>query len=267
MNKRYKKIFSVLFAILIGIGIIFFAWRGNTVTHTEDIEIADDGSWKKGLSVVPQTDLLKTLSSSQWSDVVNNATTTSDIVSRDLLINYVLAQKLNMSTTTISDSDAKAIAQNAASKISLPKARQYTEKDLFISGDNSPTALVEYSKTVDAILQEFAKSQTKNDIEVAFALPNVVGETKRLSDIDQNISHYDKLIKGLLSTKTPSALSVAHLHLIQKYSNIKNMIKPMSEIFSDQLVGLSALSSYRQEIADLSLIIDEFKIALSKIQQ
>lgn len=268
MNKRYKKIFSVLIALLASVGIIFFAWSSVTKTHIDNNDVtANDDSWEESLSVVPQKDLLKALNSARWSNITNDATTTSDIVSRELLINYVLAQKLNMSTTTMSDTDATAIAQTALSKIGLPKARQYTERDIIISDDNSPSALVTYSKNVDVVMQEFSKSQTKNDIEIAFALPDVVGEEKRSSDIAQNITRYDKLITGLLGTRTPSFLSTAHIHLIQKYANIKMMIMPLSEIFSDPLVGLSALSIYRQEVADLSSIEEEFKVALTKIPQ
>lgn len=266
MNWQFKKIFSVIFALLIGAGIIFFAWKGGTVIYTGDSSSVNNTTWKEVLSVIPQNDTLKLLSSSQDGSEAGEATTTVDIVARNLLTNYALVQKNNMSTTTLSDADAIAIAQIAVSKINLPEARQFTVKDLNISSDNSSTALDTYMKEIGSLVQVFTLSQTKNDIEVAFVIPKTGNETKRATGVAQNIAHYEKLIKGLLATKTPSLLTQPHLHLVQKYANIQATILPMAGIFTDPIKGLAALSEYRGEVAGFSILANEYSNLLSKNQ-
>lgn len=266
MDQRLKKIFTVLFAILVGASIIFFAWRGGSVEYKEDPSSVESNAWKDSLSVVSQADFLKTLNSSRGEDAVNTATTTLDAVSRELFINYTTAQRLNMSTTTLSDIEAKAIAQTAVDKIVLPKARQFTVKDLNISRDNSPAAIETYSKALGSITQAFAKAQIKTDIEVVFAVPKEGVDARRTSLIAEQSSHYDKFIKGVLSVKIPSLLAGPHLHLLQKYANIQVTIFPMAEIFTDSLKGLAALAEYRKEVAGLPSITEEYNTAFLKIQ-
>lgn len=264
MNKQYKKIFSVLSAILVGAVIISFALKGDRINKTEDSAPTKNSDWKDSLSVVPQTDFLKTLSASIGSAHVNTATSTADIVARELLINYTITQEANMSTTTLSDADARAIAQVAASKIELPKARQYTEKNLRLLTDNGPEATAAYIMEIDDLLRAFNLSQINNDISVVFATPKSVIDIKRNSRISENIAHYEKLINELLKMSVPSSLATPHIHLVQKYSNIQATIKPMSEIFTDPLKGLSALTRYRSEIAGFDLIAKEYELSLLK---
>lgn len=255
MDWQIKKTFSVLFAVLVGAGVILFAWKGDSVIYSGSV--SGNSLWKDSLKIIPQSNTLTTISSSQGS-AGGEATSTADIVARTLLANYALAQSANMSTTTLSDSDATAIARSAVSKIKLPQAVQYTIKDLVISGDNSAEALNTYVKTLTSLLQTFVSSQTKNDIAVAFTVPSSLDNSERLADIAKNIAHYTKLIKGLLSTKTPSSFAKPHLLLIQKYADIQANIQPMSEIFTDQVLGLAALAQYRNEISELPLIAAEF---------
>lgn len=265
MSKQYKKIFSVMFAILIGAGIIFFAWKGSAVNYSANSLSVKNDAWRDSLSVVPQTDFLKTLSASRGSGVENTATTTADIISRELLINYTLAQK-NMSTTTMSDTEATAIAQIAVSKINLPQSKQYEVANLNISNDNSSSSIATYMKEVGALTKAFTLSQTKNDIDVAFAVPKIVGVAKRESDIAQNIAHYERLIKGLIATRTPSSIAQPHLHLVQKYSNLQANIKPMADIFTDPLKGLAALAQYRKEFAEFTILASEYARYVPKNQ-
>lgn len=267
MDRRFKKILSVLVAVLIGAGIIFFAWRSGSAVHTESSLSAKSGdAWKDSLSVVPQTFSTETKGLPQVEATGIGATTTTDIVARELLTNYALAQKSNMSTTTLSDEEAQAIAQTAVDKIDLPRAKQYTEKNLNISGDNSASAISVYSKEIATLAQTFAMSQTKNDIAVAFTIPKTDGDTKRLAGIAEQIAHYEKFIRGLLALKTPSLIAQPHLHLIQKYADIQVTIEPMANIFTDPLKGLAGLAEYRQQIAGLPLITEEFQTSFSKIQ-
>lgn len=265
MKWQLKKIFSVLFALLIGVSVVFFAWKSGSVTYTGNT--TDNNLWRDALSVVPQDDSLKTINASQGDLTANDATTTVDIVARNLLTNYALAQKSDMSTTTLSDANITAIAQTAVGKIKLPEARRFTAMDINISNDNSSVGVDAYMKEVGSLVKTFTLSQTKNDIEVVFAIPKTGDDTKRLADIEKDISRYEKLIKGLLVVKTPSLINLPHLHLVQKYANIQASIRPMADIFTDSLKGLAALAVYRAEIAEFNLIAKEYADYISNNQQ
>src|SRR3989344_5842653 len=63
MNKQFKKILSVTLALIVGFGIIFFAWKstapaGNKVSFEPAIS---GDSWKGSLLAVPQTSSIKNL--------------------------------------------------------------------------------------------------------------------------------------------------------------------------------------------------------------
>lgn len=265
MDWQFKKIFSVLFALLVGVGVIFFAWKSGVITYTGNT--LGDNSWKDSLSIVPQIDPLKTIDASQGDFMVSDATTTVDIVAQNLLTNYALAQKSDMSTTTLSDANIKAIAQTAAGKINLPRATQFATKDINISNDNSSIAIAAYMEKVGNLVKTFTLSQTKNDIEVVFAIPKKGDDRERLVGIEKDFSRYEKLVKGLLSVKTPSVIALPHLHLVQKYANIQASIKPMADIFTDPLKGLAALAEYRGEIAEFSILAKEYADYISNNQQ
>lgn len=264
MDQRFKKIFSVLIAVLAGAGIIFFAWKSGRINTAE--KTTPDTDWSKSLEIIPQTFDVKTISATREKQGDTGATTTTDIVARELLMSYAITQS-GTATTTLSDAEINAVAQTTASKIVLPQAKEYSEKDLIISKDNSGTSIALYLKEVARLTQNFASAQTKNDIVVAFADPKKTPSSTRSADIAQNIKNYEVLIKGFLNTKVPSGLITPHLHLVQKYANIQTMIKPMSEIFTDPLTGLTALTQYREEISGFDLLSKEYEVYISKYQQ
>jgi hypothetical protein len=255
MGRQFKKNFSILLALLIGGSSIVFVLKGETINYSPGA--SGGGSWLSSLSIVPQTPSAKPASTSTSNLIANEATTTTDIVARTLLSNYALLQSSDLSTTTLSDADAGRVAQTAIDKIKLPQAVQFTTTDITISNDNSPTALIAYVKTVGSLVQGFASAQTKNDIQVSFVVPGTESDAKREADVSQNIAHYTKLIHGLLATKTPSSLAPLHLSIVQDYADIQATIQPMSQIFTDQFLGLAALAQYRAKISDLSLLISE----------
>lgn len=263
MNKQYKKIFSVLLAILLGSSVILFALQEGRMTFTGATSPENDSEWKDTLTVIPQNSPLKTANVSRREWGKGSATTTVDIVSRELLFSYALAQR-SMSTTTMSDDEALAVAQTVIGKIEIPKAKQYSEKDLIIINDNSSVSLANYSQSVGVLTKAFILAQKKTDIDAVLTTPVNGNDSKRLAGISENIALYDKLIKGLLATKTPSIIAPLHLRLVQKYANIKTSILPMAEIFTDPLKGLRAFSEYNKEVEATTILAKEFQSFLSK---
>lgn len=263
MDQQVKKIFSVALSLLVGLGIIFFAWKGGVPTSNKfSLDPAAGGtSWKDSLSVVPQASSTETLGVARGSTSVL-ATTTSDIIAREMLTNYALLARSN-ATTTLSDAEVQTLAQGLVEKVGIIQGKQYAAKDLKVSLDNSPAALATYSNEVVRIINILVASRTKGDLEVAFMDPRVDAAAKRTA-LEQNAAHYEKLIRGLLNTKTPYGIAPLHLHLIQIYSDIETSVGVLADVYTDPIKGLAALGQYRKEVDDLVALSGEYSDYLSK---
>lgn len=261
MSSQFKKIFSVALALVLGLGIIFFAWgRGASLGNKVSFEpTINSESWKDSLLTSPQTSLAKIKSVAQKEQ---EATTTTDIVGREFLVNYGIMLQ-SRATTTLSDADTATLAQMFTAKIEPAQRPQYTRKDLNISEDNSSEATTVYATSLTAALHIFSTSQTKSDLDIIFELPGEKDDQK-LAELAQDISRYKKLERALLSLKTPSGVAPLHLRLVQSYANMGNDIKIMADFFNDPLKGLGALAQYRRETQTLGSLAEEYRTYLSK---
>lgn len=260
MNQQPKKnIYYIVLAVLFGLAVILFSLKGAGVIWGGDTADTNSVTWKDDLYVVPQNSAgteAKTLGEVEQSDLGSIATTTTDLVSRSILMNYALSVK-NTGQTTLSDAEAQALAQPLIKQILPAQEKKYGSKDLNISTDNSREAIDLYFKETTALAVAFISTRKTSDIEAVFKDPGTNPE-ERIAGINYITASYDKLIQGLLSTKTPSSISSMHLRLVQIYSDIEFSIKMMADVFSDPLVGLSGIGKYRKSIADLQILSKEY---------
>lgn len=255
MNQQFKKIFSVALALIIGIGIILFALTGaglsdNKVSFEPTI-IGD--TWRDSLLTIPPS---KTLGVAQ-SDYTLEATTTADIIARELVTNYTIIQQ-DRATTTLSDTDAQSIAQMLVDKIGIPKGVTYYAKDINTSNDNSGAAIANYIKGIDEIMRVFSSSRTTNEVAIFTEALATKDETK-LQGLVSIITGYKNLQKNLLAVPTPSTIASLHLRLVQSYSNIEAAITSMQKILTDPMLGLAAYSQYKNEIDILRALDTEYQ--------
>ena len=251
MNQQTKKLFSIALAVLIGLGIIFFAWKGVFTTGnkiTFDPTISGD-SWKDSLLVVSNAFSTTTKNISQKGA---DATTTTDLVAREILLGYATIA----GTTALGDVEAQAFAQELAEKLNAPKAKQYTLADIVVSNDNTPSANDAYAKKLIDTIDTFTSSRTKNDLEIVFSDPET--NLKRNAEIDKLLLSYEKLVRELLIIKTPSSIATLHLRLTQGYANIGANLETMAEVYKDPLKALNALNQYRKEIDELAMLSEEY---------
>ena len=268
MSGYNKKLFSIAIAFLAGIVVILFAWKGSTFFNIGVSKNTTDKEWKDSLSIIPQESTIQTLANHGGALAYTGsggATTTTDLLARNLLTSYALIQG-NMATTTWSDTDADALAQILVKQIELPQGKQYVAGDIIVSTDNSPTALSIYSKEVSRILLASTASQKEGDTAIVFAVPGK-NDAQRKAAIEQLIARYKKLKRDLLAVKTPSEAVPFHLRLVQGYANIGDSIKIMPEIFTDPAKGFAALTQYKNEVAGLIILSKEFQDYLQKTQQ
>ncbi len=257
MSTLLKKILTVAIAIVIGFVVVFFAWRGSVLQKNNvSFEPTIEGSgWKDSLLVVPMASSSKVLGEAQKNSAV--ATTTTNLVARELLVNYAVLQQ-STGTTTLSDADAQALAQTVAQKIELPQGAQYSTKNLTISNDNTDSAFTTYAKKVGGAIQNFSSSHKINEL-VLVADAIKTKDSKKLEGLSSIISSYRDLQKKLLSIPTPSTIAPLHLHLLQSYANIEVSIMGMQKMISDPVVGLASLDQYSKEMNTLEALSVEYR--------
>lgn len=258
MRPQYKKIFSITLAILVGLGIIFSAWKGLMLMGTKvSTGTKPDDSWKDSLLVVPQASTTKTLSShGSINSDVDVATTSTDIFARKLLVNYALKQK-NMSTTTWSDADAEILAQSLINDAEARQATQYTKKDLRVSNDNSATAVNHYGSKISTLFK--TRSAKQNDGEATIFL-NVLstGDYNKLDELTPFIDEYATMKRSLIELKVPSDIAPLHLRLVQNFANTESALIAMQKLFSDPIQGLTGFTQYKNEIDTLIVIGNDY---------
>jgi len=255
MDRQFKKIFSVALALIVGVGIILFAWKGGAINDNnvafEPTIIGD--TWKDSLLTIPSS---KTLGTADGGNIIA-ATTTADIIARELVTNYTLVQQ-NRATTTLSDIDAQSIAQMMVDKIEIPKGIIYSAKDINTSNDNSGAAIANYIKSIDEIMKVFSSSRTTNEVAIFTEALSTKDETK-LQGLVSIITGYKNLQKTLLAVPTPSTIAPLHLRLVQSYAKIEAAVTSMQKVLTDPMLGLAAYTQYKKEIDILRALDTEYQ--------
>lgn len=255
MDSQFKKIFSVALALIVGVGIIFFALSGVGLSDNKVVfepTIIGD-TWKDSLLTVPSS---KTLDVAQ-NNPLAQATTTADIIARELVTNYTLVQQ-NRATTTLSDTDAQSIAQMMVDKIEIPKVIIYSAKDINTSNDNSSAAIANYIKSIDEIMKVFSSSRATNEVAIFTEALSTKDETK-LQGLVSIITGYENLQKNLLAVTAPPTIAPLHLRLVQSYANIEAAVTSMQKVLTDPMLGLAAYTQYKKEINILRALGTEYQ--------
>ncbi|MDO8604105.1 MAG: hypothetical protein Q7K40_01730 [bacterium] len=257
MGQHSKKIFSVLFALLIGAGIIFFAWKGGGVTYLKDSSTTTNEEWKDTLSVIPEISPLKTLGfSGGVATGKNDATTTTSALARDLLVEYALTQT-SAASTTLSDAEVGGIAQTLAERARANSTiKTYTEKDLHIV-PASTSSLAIYQKEVSQALALFQKENTVNELRVVYEATQTK-DASSLTVLATSVNAYQKLIKTLLALNIPKSVVPFHLLLLKSQATLVSGIQDMAQMLADPVRGMNGLATYQkgtQLVAQINKIL------------
>lgn len=245
MEGQFKKLFSIVGALLLGALIIFLAWAGGSLVGLP--KVSQDEQEKSSLSVVPEVgNSIRTLGF--WNNEGRPrdlSTSTTDILARDLIINYSLFPR-RPGATTLSSAEIELQAQALAEKVKLPPAKQYALSELNISNDNTTDSIFEYVMGVRSLVSVFFTSKKAGDLSIVFSSsPTISAEAKR-KQLSQNIELYKILERGLLAIKVPSNISQSHLSLVQGLSNMKESLVTLSDTYEDPIKGVEALGLYEK---------------------
>lgn len=261
MKWPSQKFLSVLLAVLLGASIIFFAWRTVSVTknsgqHEAGAASADE-SWRDALKVIPEDSLRHLLGASAGSassTAAAEATTTTDLLGRELLTSYGLAQKA-IGGMPMDDDQASTISDILSSKaMADPDLKRYTEKDLTIV-PASTSSLFTYQKSLSKAFTDFSRKNTVNEITVVTEAMNANDPAKLLplKDSARNLSVF---VDTLLSMKTPRSMANLQLFFVQNYSLVLSGIADMEQILADPTIGLRGVAKYQKGMNTLKTFVE-----------
>lgn len=259
MKLPSRKLLSITIAILLGAGIIFFALKTvsfNGGTATFEAESADhNGSWRDALKVIPQDSLTRLRGSSVGSaSSTMSATTTTDLLGRELLTSYALAQK-SIGDTPMTTADATAISNILAGKVmSDVSLKEYSEKDLRIVPTNDPS-LATYQKELATIFDSFSRKNTVNELKVVYEAVEK-RDAAILAPLASTEKNLQALIDTLLKMKVPQSTTVLHLFFLQNYTLILSGVADMRSIVEDPVLGMRGVAKYRQGMNTITRFVD-----------
>lgn len=180
---------------------------------------------------------------------------TTDVLGRAFLSEYIGAKASGSALT--SSEQQNIINEIVSGKLSSLSPKVYIYQDLNISADNSKAALEIYAEGVASLLLDYAK-KTQSELAV---LGKALGsnDPADLKKLDPIVLNMQTVISGLLNLKVPQALAEKHLNFINAFSAVKEDVSLMRQVFSDPVVGLLAVTSYKKDSADFASSFVEIK--------
>lgn len=264
MNWKSKKTFLVFFSIVFGVLVILGSAKVAGLFGSNSS--SNNSEWVDGLSVLPGENTLTLAQKGNISIEENatGATTTTALIARRLVAEYIIAQK-GSATSTLNDIDAKNIGVLLAQEITLPAKKEYKLSDLNVSSNNSHDAYTAYAIALNNLISKHtATQQEENDLVILITAMNTNSATT-LSKLEGKVSLYQALIKSLLALKVPSSLAPIHLHLIQNYETLRSSTVGLQSMLSDPALGTVALTQYREGTDGLVATAQEFGNFFSKL--
>lgn len=264
MKLPSRKLLSLVLAILLGASIIFFAWRtvsfqGNTATHGEieaDV-LADNGAWREALKVIPQDSLTRLLGANAGNASSTIATTTTDLLGRELLTSYAIAQK-SIGNTPMTDADTKTISDILTGKVMKDTTiKTYTEKDFVLVTTNT-ASLNTYQKALAGALDNFSRKNTTNELKLVLEAGEQHDATK-LAPLAGTVQNLQTLIVALLAMKVPRDVANLHIFFLNNYTLIFSGVTDMQRIVDDPVLGIRGVAKYQKGMNAITRLAELMK--------
>lgn len=243
MLQQFKKIITVIFAILFGVAVVYLALSKNSIFGTKVIMdnnvSAHDAKWRDSLTVIPQLGPSRLLGTEYAQ---SEATSTTDYIANEVVMNYARTQ-VNKGSVPLDDADVQNIVQAITEKTrAVDTVKQYGEQD-FIVVPSSSSTIAMYQNESTTALSAFAQKNKVNELTfIAQALES--NDASKLAPISENIANYQMLVNDLLATHVPRTALVFHTSLVQGYANMLAGISDMQEIIADPVRGMRGIAKY-----------------------
>ncbi len=261
--EHLKKRLLITSAVIIGVGIIFLALKGDTLFGDK---IAVNNHWQDSLRVIPSLDATSTLAVQRGLRIAEDISigedlSATEIFSRKIFASYILVMNSMAPGTVMTDDQAAGIANELIKNIAPATTTVYTLSDIKTSSDNSKVAFIAYSKSLTSVMNSFVAAKTPEIPIISEAFST--GDEKKVALLVPIIAQYKKLEADLLAINIPTKLADIHLRLVQAHATMRSALTTMHGSFNDPVAVLGAFSQYKNGIEALAIIAEEYKTALN----
>lgn len=159
---------------------------------------------------------------------------------------YMLLQIKNGPKYPIDMNSAAAqMAQYALLKAAKIPVRQYTEKDIILSADNSKEAIFQYLHQFDlAYTNTFATPSYQHMVIFTFSNAFKEKDFSLLAKLDKTIALYDIFAADLLALKVPSDFVSLHIEYLNALSREQGAVKKIRTGQTDTVMAMVGLRDF-----------------------
>lgn len=241
-----KKVLSILIITIALVGSIIITFGrdkssqainyASNLVAGEKVSIPENPNWQNELgSVAPP------VQASSTSETETAVETTTDIVSKTLISNYLaLKQNGNLDNTSIQKivDQGTSLADQLANKIVL-------DTKLNIIPDNGKQSITDYGENLGIILKNSKPKEVGDELEILSTAISSKDYTK-INELDSVILVYETVASQLEKMPVPKTFVKAHLDLTNSIKKVALALKETRLVFSDPMQSLLALQLYQE---------------------
>lgn len=273
MKHTSVYITSVIATLAIMI-TLYFSTKDNVITEKvqnknametaesqPDISVLDKNQngvpdWKENLDWVISSSSKVVIQSPTKTDssTADDNSKTAELA-RQFMSEYMLAHKENPNMT---DDDAYAIANKVIGESHVAvSSLHYRVEQLNVSTLASSTAKKQYQKDLSDILRKDYIKDLGGELDI---LKNALAtkDEKSLKQLDPLIAKYQKTIDLLYKIPVPKEALYFHVNTLNTLSVIYSDIVAMRTMFTDPVLGFSAITKYETDLQSFYLAAQKF---------
>ena len=210
----------------------------NNLVAGDKVSIPENPNWRAELGNI-NVNLDKT----KEEKASSTRETTTDIVSRSLVANYI-ALKQNGSLDNVS---AQKLIDQTVSLTEQLGSQADLETKLNIIPDNGIQTMTNYGNDLGNILKSNRSERMKNELEIITQAIETRDQTK-IDELDSIIVAYEQIAADLVKIPVPQTFVKAHLDITNGIKEMAISLKEIKNVFSDPINSLSSIQLYQEGV-------------------
>ena len=262
-SKKVLSIFILTVALVVAVIIAFGREKSSGVINSvnnlvagEKISIPENPNW--------QNELGKTTANAeltQGEDGTSTQETTTDIVSRTFMSNYLALEQ----SGTLDDTSAQKLIDQTLDYIGKTSGSLNIETPkLNIVPDNGKQSIGEYGENLGMILKNNKPKKGAGDEFAILQEAMSKRDPKKIQELQGIVEFYEKMANEITKMPVPKTFVNAHTDIIIGTKAVILGLKEMKTVLDDPFRGLRGLQTY-QEGGNLSF--EAIKATLDFIKQ
>lgn len=192
--------------------------------------------------------------------------TTTDQVSRELILQYINTKKAGVELT---EAEKQAITDKALSYLPEFTFKTYSQKDILSTPAKDPESLRIYANNVAKIILDNLGTKTESVDTIIADADNIVDDATLNEEIQVIFQRFDPLIEknkksisDLLKIKVPEIFIQEHLQLLNSFEEIYEKLGLMQKSANDFIIVIMLRRGYYLSVEKLATSLQKMTEAL-----